>query len=493
MRWNSIAFTVAGCGVRVGRRLLAVLLSVQLMAGVAAGADLRQLERRAEELIEELRRERDAVRREREALQAEREALERERKAREAAAAAAPPAAAPAETERKVDILAEEIERVKSSIALPEGKELKSYYGLGPAASKVYQVSRGLSLGGYGEGQLSLVVADAEGTPNRADALRFVLYTGYKFSDRILLNTELEFEHATTDETVSASAGEVSLEFAYLDFLGWEQLNARAGLVLQPLGFINEIHEPVYFYGNFRPELARRIIPTTWRSLGAGVFGRLHEDLQYRGYVTTGLNAAGFSDSGIRDGRQKGNRELAESVAGSMRLDYTPHQIPGSLIGASAYLGGSGQDQTFAGEKAGGFVTLWDLHAQYAYRGFWFRSVAAFGSIGDAAAISREVGSTVPDRFNGYYLETAYDVMPHLFPTAVRQSLAPFFRFEHIDTQAGVPAGFARNPEKDFDLYTVGLSYKPHPQVVLKLDYRNFVPAGGTIPDDVNVGLGFVF
>ena len=60
-------------------------------------------------------------------------------------------------------------------------------------------------------------------------------------------------------------------------------------------------------------------------------------------------------------------------------------------------------------------------------------------------------------------------------------------------SKAGVPAGFQRDENEETKLYTVGLSYKPHPQVVLKLDYRNFQTKDDGTPDDVNVGLGFVF
>ena len=41
--------------------------------------------------------------------------------------------------------------------------------------------------------------------------------------------------------------------------------------------------------------------------------------------------------------------------------------------------------------------------------------------------------------------------------------------------------------------HVVGVQYKPHPQVVLKVDYRNIDSAGGELPDDIQVGFGFVF
>ena len=52
----------------------------------------------------------------------------------------------------RIDVLAEEIRKIKENMAIPEtDAEMTSYGGLGPAASKVYRVTSGLSLGGYGE------------------------------------------------------------------------------------------------------------------------------------------------------------------------------------------------------------------------------------------------------------------------------------------------------------------------------------------------------
>jgi len=474
----------------VTRNAVTIAVTMMLFVGLRippARADrLDELERRAQELVEELQTELEAVRAERRLLEAEREAFENTR-------AQVAEEAPSAETDRKVNVLAEELARLKDEIVVPESVEYESEHGLGPAASKIYRIERGLSLGGYGEGFFSETVSDTRGSRDTADALRFVLYTGYKFSDRILFNSEIEFEHATTSATVTSGGGSVSVELAYLDFLLHEKANARMGLVLVPLGFLNEIHEPVFFHGNQRPEVERRIIPSTWREIGAGVFGNLRDDLSYRAYLTTSLNAKGFSSSGIRGGRQSGNRASAESLAVSARLDYEPDYVPGLLVGGSAFVGETGQNESFADSEVDALLTLWDLHAQYRVQGLELRALAAFGTIRDAGTLSRDAGSTVGDRQEGYYIEGAYDVMPHILPQFDRQYLAPFVRYEHFDTNASAPSGFARDRTKDTELYTLGLTYKPHPQVAIKFDYRNFELARSERTDEVSLGAGFVF
>ena len=396
--------------------------------------------------------------------------------------------------ERKTNVLTEEVEKLRTELVIPEETEYKSQYGLGPAASKVYQVGKGLSIGGYGEANYQAVVSDEPaGQPGKdnADLERAVLYVGYKFTDNILFNSEIEFEHASTGEG-SEEKGEVSVEFAALDFFINPLANIRAGMVLMPMGFINQIHEPPFFFGNNRPEVERRIIPSTWREIGVGLFGELIPGLTYTAYAVNGLNADEFSDSGIRDGRQGGSKAKAEDMAFVGRVDYAPAFVPGLSVGGSAYLGNSGQDQTFAGQKADVFTQLYETHVQWKYRGLEFRALGSYGHIDDAALLSADKGKTVGSDNYGWYTEVGYDVMPFLMPDST-QYLAPFFRYEQFDTIASAPAGFLDDPTKDQRIYQFGVNYKPIPNVVIKADYRNFDSKGGDLPDDFNLGLGFIF
>ena len=122
------------------------------------------------------------------------------------------------ETERKTDILATEVEKLKTQLFIPDKREYKSEYGFGPAASQVYRSKGGLSIGGYGEAVYTNLTADKGTSRDSADLLRAVIYLGYKFNDWIILNNEFEFEHASTGEG-SEVKGEVSVEFSQLDFL----------------------------------------------------------------------------------------------------------------------------------------------------------------------------------------------------------------------------------------------------------------------------------
>jgi hypothetical protein len=393
--------------------------------------------------------------------------------------------------ERKTDVLTQEVEKLRTNLAIPEEAQYKSAYGLGPAASKIYQVGKGLSIGGYGEGHYQAEVGNKGDSHDTADMERLVLYAGYKFTDKILFNSEIEFEHASTGEGAEEK-GEVSVEFAALDFFMDPMANARAGLVLMPMGFINRIHEPPFYFGNHRPEVERYIIPTTWREMGVGLFGSITPELSYTTYVVNGLNAEGFTSDGIREGRGGGSNAKAENFGYVANLDYTPSALPGVTVGGSAYAGNAGQNQVYDGQKRDVFTQLYEGHIQWKYRGLEFRTLGAWGHINDAEVLSAAKGETIGSSNYGWYTEVGYDVLPLLFKDTP-QYLAPFVRYEHLDTIAKAPNGYDDNKTKDRQIFQVGLQYKPIPNVVIKADYRNITAKQGTAPDDFNLGFGFIF
>jgi hypothetical protein len=408
---------------------------------------------------------------------------------------AAPPApsgataaddSAPA-SKAEVKSLAEEVRRLKLEIGLPE-PEYRSYQGLGPAASKVYFTPKGLSIGGYGE-ILYTNYLGSSSTPSFTDLLRLVLYTGYRFSDRILFNAEIEFEHGNTEK------GEVAVEFAYVDFLLAEPLSIRLGNVLIPMGFINEVHEPVFFNGVYRPAVERRVIPTTWNENGVGVHGQV-SGLRYKGYFLNGLDAAGFTAANwIRGGRQGGALAIAQNFAGVLNLVYENGPF---LVGGSIYYGWSGQGLTTpSGGSIQAQVTLGEVHASFTWRSLQIRALYTVGALGQADLVSEALGLTgtqvVGSRVWGAYLEAAFDVLGFFAPS-LEMALTPFLRYEGLNLHWQVPAGGTANPALDQRTWTAGLGYKPIPMVVVKADYQyTSTAAGGAALQQANLGLGLVY
>jgi hypothetical protein len=395
------------------------------------------------------------------------------------------------EIERRLEILAEEMEDLKVGEAAVSVTRERTVSGLGPAASKVYQKDHGVSVGGYGEALLELFDESQDNgnesaSVDRFDFLRAVFYFGYKFSDRWIFNSEIEFEHAST-----SSGGSASVEFAYLDYLYRDQLNMRVGLVLLPIGWLNEFHEPTVYLGAVRPRTENRIIPTTWRENGIGLYGALG-GFDYRTYIVNGLDASGFSANGLRGGRQKGAKAKAEDFAWVGRLDFTG--VPGLTAGLAGYFGNSGQDlEDSGGQSVPVGTSIFDLHVEYRYQGLELRGLWARAELDDVARLNEALGyqgdQSVGETLEGGYLLAGFDVLAG----RGRSSLTPYLRWEKINTQQKVPEGWSANPANDEQLLTLGLAYQPIEQLIFKAEYQNIDNEAGTGVDQFNLSMGYIF
>jgi len=389
---------------------------------------------------------------------------------------------------RRLEAMSREMETQKMGSAMPMAGEVGAF-GLAPAASKVYGARGGLSIGGYGEMlyenfDSKLQNGTYSSKPNTVDFVRQIVYVGYKFDERIVFNTEIEFEHA---KTATGSSGEVAVEFAYLDFLLSPAFNIRAGMVLVPLGFVNELHEPPTYLGARRPGVEGTIIPTTWRENGLGVHGELPGHLTYRAYLINGLDRSKFGDSGIRSGRQNGSKALAESLALTGRLDWSP--LPGTTLGLGAYTGNSNQSD--AGEAIR--TTLVEAHAEYKARGIQLRGLYTRmnnSENGLTGLVAANAVKKLGTQQWGGYLEAGYDVLGMV---GSKQALIPYVRYERMNTQQEVVEGVAANLANDQTLLTMGVAYKPIPQVAVKLDMTKVENRARTGRDQVSLSLGYYF
>ena len=352
----------------------------------------------------------------------------------------------------------------------------------------------GSAFGGYGE-----LTLNAPGkfvlnpSPDAVvDLRRFVLFFGHNFSDRLRFYSEVEIEHAISS---SSDRGEAEVEQAYLDGLLGRRLSLRGGLIIMPAGIVNVYHEPPTLNGVDRPAVDTFVIPTTWREAGVGIFGELREGLRYQLYVVTGFNANGFTAAAaIRNGHQEAQLARASDWGGIARLDWEPRL--GTVVGVSGYRATSGNTLTSMVGKVP--VTLFEVDARMRLGGFAARAEVAALFIGDAAALDAYQRAAAPaldpvaSQARGGYLEAGYDLLRWLAPGSV-QGVTLFGRFDYVDTQAVVPAGFTANPALRRAIYTVGLVYRPVMAVALKLDYRRHTFGAGAGANEVAAAITWMF
>ncbi|PCE64281.1 hypothetical protein [Sediminicola luteus] len=345
-----------------------------------------------------------------------------------------------------------------------------------------------VTVGAYGE----MLYNQPEGDNGELDVQRLVLLFGYKFSESTQFFTEIEFEHVE----------EVFVEQAFVNYNVADNVYLRGGLMLVPMGIINEFHEPTTFNGTERPAVDGVIVPTTWRELGIGVNGRFNDlNLGYQFYVFNGFKST-FADgeggisgylkgsNGLRGGRQKGIKSTVDSPTFSTKFDY--YGIPGLRLGLAGYFGDTqAEDDIEDMDGANIGVAMVGLDARYAYERFTARGQFIYASLSDTEAYNNATGRDLGSALQGWYVEAGYNLLPQ----DKKQKLFAFTRYEKYDTHASTAGDLERNDAYNRTDITTGLSYHIAPGVVVKGDYqfRDNALEGADVKNRLNFGIGVWF
>ena len=345
-----------------------------------------------------------------------------------------------------------------------------------------------VTVGAYGE----VLYNQPEGANGELDVQRLVLLFGYNFNDKVQFVTEVEVEHVE----------EVFVEQAFINYNVANNVNLRGGLMLIPMGIINEFHEPTTFNGTERPGVDNVIVPTTWREIGVGVTGRFNSiSLGYQAYIFNGFKSAesdgegginGFlkGSNGLRSGRQKGIQSTVSSPTLSAKVDY--YGIRGLRLGLATYLGKTQAEddiKNLDGARIG--ISMLGLDARYAYKRFMARGQFIQGWLSDTEAYNTLTGQDLGSALQGWYVEGAFNLLPQ----EKKQKLFAFARFESYDTHAQTDGTLERNDAYNRSDITTGLTYHIVTGVVVKGDYqfRSNALEGSDIPNQLNFGIGVWF
>jgi len=104
--------------------------------------------------------------------------------------------------------------------------------------------------------------------------------------------------------------------------------------------------------------------------------------------------------------------------------------------------------------------------------------------------IGLEGASGIGSNMLGWYLQAGYDL---LRTSASTHQLIPYLRFEKVNTQRGVAAGFSASPANDLTVTSIGAAWRPVTQVIAKLGYQIHSTAANTGVNQLNASLGWLF
>ncbi len=353
-------------------------------------------------------------------------------------------------------------------------------------SSRSFGQSTQTYVGGYGE--MSYKRFD-DGELPRLDIDRFVIYLDHTFDPRWTFRSETEIENVKIEGGVG---GEIGIEQAYLEYRASDWIGWRAGLVVLPIGIVNQAHEPTTFYSVSRPLFDQIVIPSTWREIGTGIYGDASKTLSYQLYLTEGLHTNAITMNGLDPAKQEGSAGAATSdtLAGSdashpalsAKLNYD--QVSGLLLGASGYL-----ERGYTQELSRAFV-LGDLDAEYAHGPWRLRAEGAFINTGDASDFDG-----VPTEIAGGYGEAAFNLLSLIEKS--KWELFTFARYESYSFAQMTPV----DPEflsttiawTNHKAITGGFAYKPMNGLILKADYRWTSTDSPYERREFGLGAGYVF
>ena len=333
-------------------------------------------------------------------------------------------------------------------------------------ASRSQSSGKDVHFGGYGEMHYRHLDDNGEDV-RELDFHRWVLFIGYDFSERMRLVSEFELEHAISPG--SEGDGAVELEQAYIEYDLTSNMQLRSGIMLTPVGIINETHEPPTFYGVERPVIETTIIPTTWYVGGVMFSHQLGGGISYDIMVSEGLKTDETDPFYLKGGKQKASFADAFDLATTVRVNY--RGIPGlELSGYAQYQ--PDLDQS-ARESYAESATLIGGHVIYQLGDITTKALYARWDVsGDAAALAEQ------DVQEGGYVEVSY---------RPGDTWGVFARH----------SGWTQTTDLKATQMDFGVSYFPHPDVVLKADYQ-IQNEDANDPDSLdgdgfNLGIGYQF
>ncbi len=359
-----------------------------------------------------------------------------------------------------------------------------------------------LVVGGYGEVHYNQPMSGSTYNNGKLDVQRVVMLLGYNFNEKTQFISEIEFEHVS----------EVYIEQAFLNYKLNNAINFRGGLMLVPMGIVNEYHEPTTFNGVERPLIDNTIAPTTWREIGFGITGTiLPASMKYQAYLMNGFNgyngAAKLNGSkGLRSGRQKGAESYISSPNFAGKVEY--FGVRGLNIGLSAYLGktqstlydGMDKDDNAAIASADSSVvgiSMFGLDARYSLKGLQLRGQMYYSSLSNSDEYNEFTAATngslndLGSAMIGYYVEAGYNV---LRTVNTDKQLVPFVRYEFLNTHSSVENNISKNPSYEKTAITTGLTLALTKGAVVKTDIQ-FLKNAATdkYAKTFNAGIGVMF
>ena len=310
------------------------------------------------------------------------------------------------------------------------------------------------TIGGYFDTEF--IAVENEETTFRAH--RFVLEASSQVSEKVLVNSEIEFEYGadTSNGSATSDQGVIKIEQAWVDYEINDSITQRTGIVVVPFGRLNVLHDSDVRDATQRPLYAKYIVPSTWMDTGAGVHGNLtiaDLEVNYQAYAINGLNSGITADNGLRSARPNFKTDNNGDKALVGRLGVSP--MLGLEFGGSVYNGKYSNDGTNGLLLVGGDA---------------FYKLGQYEAVAEAAIARIDESASIPTRMMGGYVELRAHVLQEQLrdwmPSLRSPVITLFTRGGYVDTDRG------GNDDSVKRRITAGFNFRPIESTAYKFEYQ---------------------
>lgn len=326
-----------------------------------------------------------------------------------------------------------------------------------------------VSLGGYVEANWQHMGTDGISEGHQFQMRRLTLFIASSIYKRIKFLSEIEFEGGTK---------EINIEFASVDIEFHPLFNLRGGIVMNPIGGFNQNHDGPKWEFIDRPLSATQLLPATWSNVGFGVFGKKYTGDWVYGYEAYLTN--GFDDQIISNTQNK--TFLPASKLNPDRFEESFNGIPlVTMKGAVRHkavgeLGLSWMGGVYNAFRSDGII----LDKQRRVDAFaldfnktWSKGTYLYA---EATYIRVDVPDTYSQQFGQSQWGGFVDVVQPIYRKALfgfeRSVVNLACRVEYVDWNSGTFQETGGNIFDDIWSIMPALSWRPHPQTVIRLNYR---------------------
>ncbi len=324
-----------------------------------------------------------------------------------------------------------------------------------------------VSLGGYMEFNWQHLGTDGVSEGHQFQARRLTLFVSSSIASRIKFLTEIELEEGGKS---------IAIEFASVDFEFHPLFNARAGIIMNPIGAFNQNHDGPKWEFTDRPISATQLLPATWSNAGIGIYGKYFKSqwmLGYELYLSGGFNNSIIDNEENRTflPASKGNADRFEEGNTLLTAKTSVrHQLMGEL--GISYMGGIYNNFEVDGlvleQKRKVHVLALDYNITFKATGTFITGEWNWVSVDIPSDFSQQFGS----KQIGGFLDIVQPIVRGRLLGWEKARLNATIRLEYVDWNRDQFVETNTNIGDQLWSVMPAISFRPSSQSVIRLNYR---------------------